>query len=138
MRANFGTLSRTRHDAPSRSPPVIAWFHAYSVIFVLMYLAVAAFGIVFFVVDPATFKTELDMEMEPMFAKIMGAVFIIMGLGFAVVSAIPLLFSPRPWVWVYSLVLICLGLTSPCFLPFSIPLMIFWLKPETKAYYGKQ
>jgi hypothetical protein len=105
---------------------------------VLMYLAVAALGIVFFVVDPATFKAKLDMEMEPVFAKIMGSVIIIMGLGFAVVSAIPLLFSPRPWTWVYSLVLICLGLTSPCFLPFSIPLMIFWLKPEAKAYYGKQ
>jgi hypothetical protein len=123
---------------PVPRPPVIAWFHAYSVVFVLMYLAVAALGIVFFVIDPATFKTKLDIEMEPVFAKVMGSVFIILGLGLAVLSAIPLLFRPRAWLWTFSLVLICLGLTSPCFLPFSIPLMIFWLKPETKAYYGKQ
>jgi hypothetical protein len=116
---------------PIPRPPVVTWFKAYAVVFVLMYAAVAVLGVVFLMVEPA----KLEMEAAP--AKIMGAVFLIMGLLFAVASAIPLFYTPRPWTWVYSLVLICLGLSS-CFLPFSIPLLIFWLKPETKAYYGKQ
>jgi hypothetical protein len=103
--------------------------------FVLMYLAVMVLGLVFVLLDPATMKTEL--EMEPRVAKIMGGVFILMGLLLAAASAIPLFYRPRPWTWVYSLVLICLGLGSVCMI-FSIPLLIFWLKPETKAYYGKQ
>ena len=43
----------------------------------------------------------------------------------------------KPWVWVYHLALICLGLSSPCLIPACVPLLIFWLKPETKAYYGR-
>jgi hypothetical protein len=35
-------------------------------------------------------------------------------------------------------VIICLGMTSACFLPVCIPLLIFWIKPETKLYFGIQ
>jgi hypothetical protein len=28
-------------------------------------------------------------------------------------------------------------MTSACFLPFCIPLLIFWLKPEAKHYFGR-
>jgi hypothetical protein len=141
---------------PIPRPPVVKWFKVYAVVFVVMYLAVAVGGVALFFVDPAmvnvyiggdgvhthsdtTSGASAGTDVESDFARIiMGVVFTIMGLGLAVASALPFFFSPRPWLWVYSLVLICLGLTSPCFLPFSIPLMIFWLKPETKAYYGKQ
>jgi hypothetical protein len=32
-------------------------------------------------------------------------------------------------------VTIGLGMTSACTLPICIPLLIFWLKPETKAFF---
>lgn len=50
---------------------------------------------------------------------------------------LPLVLGPWPWLWTYDLVIICLGMTSTCILPASIPLLIFWLKPETKRYFGK-
>ena len=34
---------------------------------------------------------------------------------------------PRPWVWIYDLVLIAIGFMSCCILPFSVALLIFWL-----------
>jgi hypothetical protein len=40
-------------------------------------------------------------------------------------------------LWVYDLVVICLGMTSACILPASVPLLIFWLKPEVKSHFGK-
>lgn len=45
-------------------------------------------------------------------------------------------FLPRGKVaWIYGIVLLAMGLTSCCFIAFSIPLFIFWLKPETRAYF---
>jgi hypothetical protein len=43
----------------------------------------------------------------------------------------------RPWAWIFGLVLICIGLTSLCCLPVAIPLLLSWLKPETKSYFGR-
>jgi hypothetical protein len=36
------------------------------------------------------------------------------------------------------MVLICIGMNSCCLLPASIPLLIFWIKPETKTYFGRK
>ena len=45
-------------------------------------------------------------------------------------------FSRKPWAWVYHLVLLGLGLTDCClFLP-SLFLMIYWLKPHNRTYFG--
>ena len=42
------------------------------------------------------------------------------------------------WLWIYDLIIICLGMTSACFWPAVIPLLIFWLKPETKRHFGRR
>jgi hypothetical protein len=56
-----------------------------------------------------------------------------------VLSAIILLFkAPQPHHWTLGLVLICIGLLTPILLPASTPLIIFWLRPATKSYYGRQ
>ena len=44
----------------------------------------------------------------------------------------------RPWAWVVHLVLIALGLTSCCTLPASIPLLVYWLKPDAQAWFGRR
>lgn len=96
----------------------------------LLYGITAVMGIVFLFVEP-------DPEMSEAEQRIMGVVFLIMGLVFAApYGAAP--FLPRKsWVWVFGLVLICLGLSSLCCLPVCIPLLISWLKPEVKAFYGR-
>ena len=66
--------------------------------------------------------------------------------GFAITAiSVPLLiayaaapFLPRkPWAWAAHLALIALGMTSACCIPACLPLLLFWLKPETKAMFGK-
>jgi MFS family permease len=96
-----------------------------------MYLAVAASSLLFFLADP------VELEMSRMAALMIGISLLLMGLGLLVASLLPLVLSPRPWLWTYALFVICLGMTSACFLPACIPLLIFWLKPETKSYFGK-
>jgi len=96
----------------------------------LLYMATAVMGIVFMFAEP-------DREMSSAEAKIMGSVMLIIGLLFCVPYAFAPFLPRKSWVWVLGLVLICLGLTSTCCLPACIPLLIFWLKPEMKAFYGR-
>lgn len=116
--------------APVR-PQVIMWFRAYCVVLCVLYLAAAGFSLVFFLVDPTT------LEMPRVGAYVVGAFLLGLGLVLFVAVLLPLILQPRPWLWTYDLVVICLGMTSACFLPACIPLLIFWLKPEVKSYFGK-
>ena len=113
-----------------RTPPVYTWFVVYCVLMALLNLLLAVIGI-------GLMFTEPDEDMSAAEAKLMASMFLILGLVFFVsYGSVP--FLPRKsWVWVFGLVLICLGLTSTCLLPVCIPLLIFWLKPEMKAFYGK-
>lgn len=117
--------------SPSSKPTVVTWFKVYCVVLCVMYLGVAAASLIFFLVDP------VYLEMPASWAIVMGVLVLLMGLVLFAACLLPLLFSPRPWLWTYDLVIICLGLSSPLFLPACVPLLIFWLKPETKNHFGK-
>jgi hypothetical protein len=118
------------YDLPVPRPGVISWFIFYCVVMTLMYLLVAAFGVLLLVIEPD------DPDFDAQQAKIMGLIFVPLGLVLMAACALPLLMPKRPWLWVYDLILICLGLTSICFWPICIPLLIFWIKPQTKAYFA--
>lgn len=118
-------------DAINQPPKVLLWFKVYCGILCLLYLATAAFSVRFLLGDPD------DLEMPELAARIMGGGLLVGGLVLFGLSLLPLILTPRPWLWTFDLVVICLGMTSACFLPACIPLLIFWLKPETKQYFGK-
>ena len=109
----------------------MVWFNAYAGFLCLLYLLTASASLIFFFADPA------DIEMPAAAARGLGVVFLAMGLVLFAACLLPLMIRPRPWLWTYDLVVICLGMTSACFLPACVPLLIFWLKPETKRYFGK-
>jgi len=66
-----------------------------------------------------------------------GVAYAIAGAVFGLLYLIALLLPRKPYNWVVGIVLIAFGLTGCCFLPATVPLLIFWLKPETKAYLGR-
>lgn len=117
-------------DTPT-PPPVLWWFRVYCLVLCVLYLLTALFGIPFLVLSPT------DLDMPPMVARLVGLAILVMGLALLAASAAPLFLRPRPWVWMYDLVIICLGLTSACFLPVCIPLLVYWIKPEVKAHFGR-
>ena len=116
---------------PLTRPPAVRWFYVYSAVLCVVYLAVAAFCLPFFLVEPA------ELEMGKTEAVIIGVMMLVMGLVFFVLFLMPFFLPRKPWVWVFNLVLICIGMTSACFLPACVPLLLFWLKPEAKAWFGK-
>lgn len=112
-------------------PAAWTWFAAYCAFMALLYLFCIVAGI--FVL----FSDEAGSEMGKPEARIMGTVFIVMGLALLVPFAAGPLLPRRRWAWVVGLILICIGMTSACCLPAAIPLLIWWLKPEMKDYYNQ-
>ncbi len=117
-------------DHPPASPGVWPWFIVYCVVTALFCLCGCAVGTIFLVVDP------VELEMDPVEAKIAGYMYI----GISVFFFVPYIIAPflprRRWVWIYDLVLICLGMTSCCTLPACVALLIFWIKPNCRRFFG--
>ena len=75
-------------------------------------------------------------DLDGMPPDLMGGIYLAMGIVFTIPFLIALFLPRKPWTWIYHIVMICLGMTG-CTLVFSIPLLIFWLKPDVKGYYGR-
>lgn len=99
----------------------------------VVYILCGAMGVVILV-----FRNEAASE-EYSAAELLfiGAALVVLGLVLSLAyGAAP--FLPRvPWVWVYHLVLIGLAMTSACCLPICVPLLIWWIKPDSRAYFGR-
>ena len=113
-----------------QKPVVWNWYAAYCVAMAFMYLLCVVGGFFFLFADPA------ELEMDPGGAKVMGVILIGLGLALGALFASGPMLPLRKWGWVVGVVLIGIGLTSMCCLPAAIPLLIWWLKPETKQYYN--
>jgi len=120
-------------SAQTPVPPVYTWYKVYCAAMAVMYLFVAIVGVLF--LAGVSFMPAQDQD--KLAGLIVGPMYIIMGLAFMVPFILALFLSPKPWVWIYGLVLICLGMTSCCCLPASIPLLIYWIKPDVKLYFGR-
>ena len=110
-------------------PGVWPWFMVYCGVVVLLALAVIGFGVVLLAGNPAA------LRLDPVEARVRGVWEIAAGI----VLAVPFLAAPflprRPWVWVYDLVLIFLGVTACFLVPVSVALVVFWIRPKTKAFF---
>jgi hypothetical protein len=116
---------------PAEPPKAIWWFKVYCWALCTIYALLIVGLLLFFLTGPRW--ADFHPKTEDWIAA--GGLTVIC-LGCLALCAVPLFVQPRPWVWVYSLVIICFGLTSGCVMFASIPLLIFWVKPDVKAYYG--
>lgn len=124
-------MTQYPHEPPSPPPSVLTWYKAYCIAMAVMYLAVSLFAM--------WYLREADVLPEGPDAPPPAGLWmmLVLSLGLMAVFAAPLAFPPRPWVWVYGIVMIAIGMTSACCLPATIPLLIFWIKPQIKQYFGR-
>jgi hypothetical protein len=116
-------------------PKVLAWYRAYSGAMAVLYLVVFAAGLgVAFMHDRLAGAPD---DPPATFWLAYGAFIAVLGLVLGGLFVASFFLPPRPWVWIYHLGLISIGLTSPCCMPVCIPLLIFWIKPETRVYFGR-
>lgn len=107
------------------------WYRVYLTVLLVIYLLLTGFGIVLALFAPETPSQSSGENL------IVGILYAIFGAIFAIAFAVALFLPRKPYNWIVGIVYIALGMTSCCFLPATIPLLIFWLKPETKAYFGR-
>ncbi len=117
---------------PGEAAPVWPWYVAYAICMALLYVLTAIMGAAYLAGAGFLAVEQADQALMGFYGIFM------LGLGVvfaALYGAAPFL-PKKNWAWVYHLVMICVGLTSCCCLPVCIPLLIHWLKPETKAMFG--
>lgn len=107
------------------------WYRIYCAVLAALYLFVIVFGIVIAVLQPES------REYKPQEMLLMGIIYAVVGAVFFLVFAVALFLPPKSYNWIVGIVLIALGMTSCCFIPICVPLLIFWMKPETKAFFGR-
>ncbi|HEX6126483.1 MAG TPA: hypothetical protein VFZ23_13995 [Pyrinomonadaceae bacterium] len=108
------------------------WYRIYCTVLAVLYLAVAVFGVFLAVVQPST------PRYDPAELQLMGWIYAILGIVFFIVFAIASLLPAKPYNWIVGIVMLAIGMSSCCLLPAVIPLFIFWIKPETQAFFGRK
>jgi hypothetical protein len=116
-----------------RPPEAVYYFRIYAIVMLLSLLGF--------------FGSGLWMMLEPLMKHsgspvstgewIMGLVIAAIAGVFIIPHAI-VLFAGRA-KWVYTLAVVLIGMSmlwNSCCLPITIPLLIVWMKPETKKWYG--
>lgn len=107
------------------------WYRIYLGVLAVLYLAVTVLGVVLALLKPET----ADHDRETLF--MVSILYAVIGAVLFMISLIALSLPVKPYNWLIGLVMIVLGMTSCLFLPFLIPLFVYWMKPETKAFFGR-
>lgn len=108
------------------------WYRVYCAVLAFLYLLCVIAGVLLAVLDlpPSPDLSRQEMTViSIVFALFCGVLFLL--------AVVALLLPAKPYNWIVGIIMIGVGMTSCAFLPFMIPLLIYWLKPETKAYFGR-
>ncbi len=116
-------------------PGAIAWYRAYAALLMVVH------GVVFLMMVGMIFlqrwlpHSDVDL---PAWIMIFYYAFLGMtALGMFGLYLASFFLERSPGAWTYHAIMICIGMTSPCFIPFGFPLLIFWIQDPVKNYFGK-
>src|SRR5512134_3463525 len=121
---------------PGPPPRVVFWFRAYCGFMTAVYVIFGLGSVAFIVFSSKLAEADKD-GMPETFLIAYGAFLVVLGLGLAAAFAAPFFLAPKSWVWIYDLLLIAVGMTSCACWPITVPLLIYWIKPEAQAYFGR-
>jgi hypothetical protein len=122
---------------PLLRPRVCVWYNVYCAAMLLLYVAVACVGLLLVLnADWISNLNEREPEMDAQAVWFQGLIMAVISVPMMIIFILGLLTPRRPWGWGYGFVPIAIGLTSPCCMLASIPLLIFWLKPGVKRWFN--
>lgn len=130
--------SNSRFDSHERRPQVCIWYSIYCACFLLAYMltAIAGIAMAVFAETIAANSAALDKEGERISNMILGGGLAVVSVPLCILFSLGLLVPRRKWGWIYGFFPIAIGLSSPCCMPASIPLLLFWIKPNTRRWYN--
>jgi len=107
------------------------WYRVYCLVMLMIYLLFTGLGIALLLLPAESNTGNLGENIA------MGIGYGVFGSIFSLIYGVALFLPRKSYNWIVGIVLIAFGMTSCCFLPATIPLLIYWVKPETKAYLGR-
>ena len=116
-----------------RPPEAVYYFRIYAALIILNLLGVFGGGL-FMMLKPLMSGASGGAATEDLIVGL-----VLVGSGFLpmVPHGLALFGGRRKWVYTLALVLIGINmLWVSCCLPITIPMLIYWMKPETKRWYG--
>jgi hypothetical protein len=113
-------------------PKAILWARIFAAALALMYVACILGGVL------GIFGASQQHGDRAAQAMIQGVIMVVMGIGLSILCAIAFFRIDRRTKGTHTMYLVMMGLacTSCCCIPFALPLLLQWLKPEVKAWYG--
>lgn len=122
-------LAAERYEAGRKT---FFWYRVYCMVMAFLSLGLAGIG-AFFALVPEAMPPP---DREQMF--VMGIVYGVLGIIFFCLYAVAALLPAKPYNWIVGIVIIALGMASCCTMSAAIPLLIFWVKPETQEFLGRK
>ena len=107
------------------------WYRVYCGSLAALYAVVVVGGLMMTYFKPGETVEEAQQMM------ITGVVYAVIGAIFFAIFAFAIILPPKPYNWIVGIVMIAIGMTSCCTWPAVIPLLIYWIKPETRAFFGR-
>ena len=120
------------YGPPPGNPPVWKWYLIYCGAMTALYVFVLVLGVGLFMFGDQLGAPRNQGAPE---MTVMGILYAVLGAVLALMYVAPFVLPRSKAAWIYGFITIGIGFTSCCTLPASIPLIIFWLKPETKAFF---
>lgn len=134
QRGNLTPLSNKQGTAEfTPNPTVIPYQRIYVLLMLLLY-ATLLIGVVAAAFYWKTICQEL--EIDPNELTITLVFYGVLSAALTIIFLVGLFWNRGLGGWIYNLILICLGLTSCCTWPVTIPLLIFWIKQKNDIQYG--
>ncbi len=120
-------------DTPEPPPrPIVIWlFKLYCVFIILCGLFSIGFGGVVLTFNPPAPSPARTEGIQ------IAALYFFMGAASALPALLGIFIPRKPWGWTYSMILLGLSMLGCVCIPPAVLLLIFYLRPNVKAFYGK-
>lgn len=113
---------------------LLTWTHRYNVGVTATYALAALAGPVFFArADDLAISMNAEVKVVYVFAMMWTLTMAFLSFVHAAAARLPV----APWAWAVQGILFGLGLTTLVLWPFALPLLLFWLKKDTQAHFGR-
>lgn len=114
-------------------PPVVVWYGRYCQAMLALFAVVSLYGLR---VIATRVELAARMEVDPVAVGLFGGLLSLTLLFLAFVHFAALRTPRSPWAWKIHAIVLAIGLTTLVLWPVALPLIWFWMKPETKRFFG--
>ncbi|MFO0552346.1 MAG: hypothetical protein U0271_28420 [Polyangiaceae bacterium] len=117
---------------PETEPSAVKWGRFFAWALAALYVFCVLGGVLILLFLPNPWK-PVNNQMPP---GVTAIILIVVGIPAIIMSLLAARMNRTSGTWTLNLVLQALAMTSCCCMPLAIPLLIQWLKPETKKWFN--